>query len=97
MLDIKFVRSNPDLVKQAVKNRNGNLDAVVDELLLIDAKRLELTTQVEALRAEQNTASKQIPMLKKQGENTDALMAKMKEISDKIKEDGKIEIIGYNG
>ena len=56
MLDIKFVRSNPDLVKQAVKNRNGNLDAVVDELLLIDAKRLELTTQVEALRAEQNAA-----------------------------------------
>jgi len=91
MLDIKFVRSNPDLVKQAVKNRNGNLDAVVDELLLIDAKRLELTTQVEALRAEQNAASKQIPMLKKQGENTDALMAKMKEISDKIKEDGKIQ------
>ncbi len=91
MLDIKFVRSNPDLVKQAVKNRNGNLDAVVDELLLIDAKRLELTTQVEALRAEQNAASKQIPMLKKQGQNTDELMAKMKEISDKIKEDGKVQ------
>ena len=91
MLDIKLVRTNPDMVKQAVKNRNGNLDAVIDELLAIDAKRLELTTQVEALRAEQNAASKQIPMLKKQGENTDALMAKMKEISDKIKEDGKIQ------
>ncbi len=91
MLDIKLVRSNPDMVKQAVKNRNGNLDAVIDELLAIDAKRLELTTQVEALRAEQNAASKQIPMLKKQGVSTDELMTKMKEISDKIKEDGKVQ------
>lgn len=91
MLDIKTIRNNPDLVKQAVKNRNGNLDAVIDELLAIDAERLKLTSQVESLRAEQNAASKQIPMLKKQGENTDALMARMKEISEKIKEDGKLQ------
>ncbi len=91
MLDIKTIRNNPDLVKQAVKNRNGNLDAVIDELLAIDAERLKLTSQVESLRAEQNAASKQIPALKKQGENTDALMARMKEISEKIKEDGKLQ------
>ena len=60
MLDIKTIRNNPDLVKQAVKNRNGNLDAVIDELLEIDAERLKLTSQVESLRAEQNAASKQI-------------------------------------
>ncbi len=91
MLDIKTIRNNPDMVKQAVRNRNGNLDAVIDELLEIDEKRLKLTSQVESLRAEQNAASKQIPALKKQGENTDALMARMKEISEKIKEDGKLQ------
>ena len=64
MLDIKTIRNNPDMVKQAVRNRNGNLDAVIDELLSIDAERLKLTSQVESLRAEQNAASKQIPMLK---------------------------------
>lgn len=91
MLDIKTIRNNPDLVKLAVRNRNGNLDALIDELLEIDAERLKLTSQVESLRAEQNAASKQIPALKKQGENTDALMARMKEISEKIKEDGKLQ------
>jgi len=79
------------MVKQAVRNRNGNLDAVIDELLEIDAQRLKLTSQVESLRAEQNAASKQIPMLKKQGQSTDELMARMKEISEKIKEDGKLQ------
>ncbi len=91
MLDIKTIRNNPDLVKQAVRNRNGNLDAVIDELLTIDAQRLKLTSQVESLRAEQNAASKQIPALKKQGQSTDELMARMKEISEKIKEDGKLQ------
>lgn len=91
MLDIKTIRNNPDLVKQAVRNRNGNLDAVIDELLTIDAQRLKLTSQVESLRAEQNAASKQIPALKKQGKSTDELMARMKEISEKIKEDGKLQ------
>ena len=91
MLDIKTIRNNPDMVKQAVRNRNGNLDAVIDELLEIDAQRLKLTSQVESLRAEQNAASKQIPMLKKQGQSTDELMARMKEISEKIKEDGKLQ------
>lgn len=91
MLDIKTIRNNPDMVKQAVRNRNGNLDAVIDELLSIDAERLKLTSQVESLRAEQNAASKQIPALKKQGQSTDELMARMKEISEKIKEDGKLQ------
>ena len=53
MLDIKTVRTDPERVKQAVKNRNGNLDAQVDELLEIDAKRREIIAAVEALKAEQ--------------------------------------------
>ena len=48
MLDMKFVRENPDKVMQAVANRNGNLD--LTEFLELDKKRRELTQQVEALK-----------------------------------------------
>lgn len=88
MLDIKFIRANTDLVKQSVKNRKGNLDDLIDELLSIDDKRRDLTAKVEALKAEQNQASKQIPALKKEGKDVSEIMQKMKQISDNIKEIG---------
>ena len=53
MLDMKFVRENPDKVMQAVANRNGHLD--LTEFLELDKKRRELTQQVEALKKERNT------------------------------------------
>ena len=86
MLDIKFIRTNPELVKQAVRNRNGNLDAEIDQLLAIDVKRRELTAKTEALKAEQNAASKRIPQIKKEGGDVSEIMAQMKDISAKIKE-----------
>lgn len=88
MLDIKFIRANTDLVKQAVKNRGGNLDELIDQLLGIDDKRRELNSKVEAMKAEQNAASKQIPALKKEGKDVSEIMQKMKEISETIKEIG---------
>lgn len=86
MLDIKFIRENAELVKQAVRNRNGNLDKEIDELLEIDVKRRELTAKSESLKAEQNAASKQIPQIKKAGGDAGEIMARMKQISAQIKE-----------
>lgn len=86
MLDIKFVRANPQKVKDAVRSRNGNLDALVDELLEIDNQRRDLNSRVESMKAEQNQASKQIPMLKKEGRDCTEIMQRMKQISDGIKE-----------
>ena len=86
MLDIKFIRSNPELVKQAVHNRNGNLDKEIDELLEIDVKRRELIAKTESLKAQQNADSKKIPQIKKEGGDASAIMAEMKEISAKIKQ-----------
>ncbi|MBR5135344.1 MAG: serine--tRNA ligase [Clostridia bacterium] len=88
MVDIKLVRSNPEAVKAAVKKREMDLDAVIDEILEIDEQRRQLTGAVESLKARQNAASKQIPQMKKAGEDTTALMAEMKELSETIKEDG---------
>lgn len=86
MVDIKLVRSNPDFVKEAVKKREMNLDAVIDEILEIDAKRRALSGENDGLKAKQNAVSKQIPQIKKEGGDVSAIMAEMKELSNKIKE-----------
>lgn len=90
MLDIKIIRENPDKVKAALKTRNADYDCYIDEILEIDEKRRKLSTETDALKAEQNKVSKQIPIMKKNGENTDAVMAEMKEISEKIKNDNAV-------
>lgn len=90
MLDIKIIRENPDRVKAALKTRNADYDSYIDEILEIDEKRRNLSTETDALKAEQNKVSKQIPIMKKNGENTDAVMAEMKEISEKIKNDNAV-------
>ncbi len=87
MLDIKTVRQDPERVKQTVRNRQGNLDREIDELLEIDAKRREIISAVEVLKAEQNAVSKKIPQYKKEGKDVTSIFAEMKEISEKIKAD----------
>lgn len=87
MLDIKIVRQDPERVKQAVRDRQGNLDKEVDELLAIDLQRREIISAVEELKAKQNAVSKMIPQYKKEGKDVTAVFAEMKEISEKIKAD----------
>lgn len=85
MLDIKVIRANPELVKQAMKNRNKDMDKEIDEILAIDEERRQLNVAVDNLKAEQNKDSKLIPQYKKEGRDTDELMTRMKELSDEIK------------
>lgn len=87
MLDIKRIRENPDDVKKCLKTRNADYDGYIDEILQIDADRRKLSTETDALKAEQNKVNKQIPAMKKSGEDTTALMSQMKELSEKIKSD----------
>ena len=85
MLDIKLIRENPDLVKAAMKSRNKDMDALVDEVLAIDVQRRELMTITDAMKQEQNSASKQIPQIKKAGGDISEIMARMNEIKEKVK------------
>ena len=87
MLDIKLIRENPDLVKRAMKTRNKDMDALVDEILAIDARRRELSAKRDQLKARQNAAGKMIPQLKKEGKDTSELMAEMNAVKDAIKAD----------
>lgn len=91
MLDIKVIRENPEKVKQAMKTRNKDMDELVDKVLEIDIKRRELMTKTDALKQEQNNASKKIPQIKKEGGDISEIMARMNEIKETIKSnDGKI-------
>lgn len=89
MLDIKFIKNNAELVKQAMKNRQKPMDDVIDEIISLDEKRLKLISEVEAMRAEQNAFNKKIPAMKKSGEDTTEIMVKMKEISNAAAEKSK--------
>ena len=85
MLDIKLIRENPEKVKAAMKTRNKDMDAVVDEILEIDAQVRALTQKADALKAEQNAASKKIPQIKKEGGDIGEIMARMNEIKEEVK------------
>ena len=85
MLDIKRIRTESELVKAAMKNRGKNMDDKIDAILDIDAKRRELATATDALKAEQNKVSKLIPQYKKEGKDVSEIMLQMKEISETIK------------
>ena len=89
MLDIKFIKNNAELVKQAMKNRQKPMDDVIDEIISLEEKRLKLISEVEAMRAEQNAFNKKIPAMKKSSEDTTEIMVKMKEISNAAAEKSK--------
>ncbi len=84
MLDVKDLRNNFDAVKAALDKRHKDYN--LEQFKELDAKRRELIGQVEELKSKQNADSKEIPKLKKEGKDTTALMAEMKELSTKIKE-----------
>ena len=84
---MKFVRENPELVMDAMRKRNANVN--LDEFLELEKKRRELTLQVEALKSQRNAASQEIGKMKKAGENADAQMAEVRALCDKIAEDDK--------
>ena len=92
MLDIKTIKQDPEKFKEAMKKRNKDVN--VDEIISLDDKRRTLLFETEKCKAEQNTVSKKIPVLKKEGQDTTAIFAEMKELSDKIKEnDAAIKIL----
>ena len=83
MLDIKRIRQNPEEVARAVARRGKKTN--MDELLKLDADRRALIAEGEALKAEKNEVSKQIPMKKKNGEDVSALFEEMKTVSERVK------------
>ena len=84
MLDIKVIRENPEKINELLKRRNPDLS--IDKVLEIDEERRKIQYEADQLRAERKNISQKIGLMKKNGENTDEIQAKTRELGDKIKE-----------
>ena len=84
MLDIKRIREDFDGVKKSVESR-GKGDFGIDKVREYDIERRKLMAEVEQMKNQQSTSSRQIPVLKKEGKDTTELMAEMKKLSEEIK------------
>ena len=83
MLDIRFLRENPDVVKENIKKKfQDNKLPLVDEVIELDAKRREAQQEADALRAEKNKLSKQIGALMGQGKKEEAEAVKVQVAQD---------------
>jgi seryl-tRNA synthetase len=83
MLDIKFIRSNPDEIRAGLRKRRSKLD--LEEFLAIDQKRRDLLLETEELKARRNQASGEMARMKKSGENAEPLLAELGIVSARIK------------
>ena len=89
MLDINLIREQPDLVREALRNRQMD-DSPIDRVLELDAQRRALLQQVETLKAERNRVSKEIGRMKDEAERQAKIEA-MRAVGDQISElDGRV-------
>lgn len=83
MLDLKFVRTHPEIIKEALKKRNSSL--ILDEFLNHEENYRKLLFEVENLKAKRNTVSEEVGRLKKNGEDAESLILEMREVGQSIK------------
>lgn len=94
MIDIKFLRENPDIVKQNIKNKfQMHKLPLVDEVIELDNKNRELKLHGDELRAQRNSLSTQIGGLMRDGKKDEAekVKAEVKKINDELAENEKLE------
>ncbi|MCK9603853.1 MAG: serine--tRNA ligase [Candidatus Omnitrophica bacterium] len=82
MLDLKFIRENPELVKESLKNRNLKID--LGNLTKLDDTRRQVLIELEALRAQKNKANEEITAALKAKKDAKDVIISMKNIADKI-------------
>ncbi|CAA7599848.1 Serine-tRNA ligase [Acididesulfobacillus acetoxydans] len=84
MLDLKFVRSHPDAVKEALRKRNASVS--LDEFLQKEEERRKLLFRVESLKSRRNSVSEEVGRLKKKGGDAENLIVEMRQVGQTIKE-----------
>ena len=85
MLDIKYIKENPDEVIARLAKKGKDAKDEIAQILDLDAKRRALIAETEAIKAEQNKVNKLIPQYKKEGKDVAAIFAQMKELGAKTK------------
>ena len=89
MLDIKRIKEDPNGVKAALHAKEVDCDATIDRILELDEQRRELIASTETRKARQNKVSKDIPALKKAGQDVSAVFAEMAELKAGIAADAE--------
>ena len=82
MLELRFIRENPDKVKAGLAAKNDRRG--IDDILRLDERRRELIKQADALKEQRNKVSMEVARLKKEGKEASAILAEMKTVSDQI-------------
>jgi seryl-tRNA synthetase len=85
MLDAKFVRAEPEKVRQALLNRNMDTK-MLDEFLALDEQRRKKLYEVEQLKAERNAVSEEIALMKREKKDASSEIERMREVSRRIKQ-----------
>ena len=94
MLDIKYIRENPEEVIARLQIKGKDARADIEAILALDGERRTLITETEAIKAEQNKMNKLIPQYKKEGKDVAPIFAEMKAMSGKTKEiDEKLKAV----
>ena len=86
MIDIKLIRENPEEIKKRLLYKEVDCSDAIDRILELDGLRRDTIAKTEAYKAEQNKVSKQIPQMKKAGEDTAPVFARMNELKAAAKE-----------
>ena len=85
MLDIKYIKENPDEVIARLAKKGKDAKDEIEQILALDGRRRALIAETEAIKAEQNKTNKLIPVYKKEGKDVAPIFAQMKELSAKTK------------
>ncbi|MCR5648711.1 MAG: serine--tRNA ligase [Oscillospiraceae bacterium] len=86
MLDIKLIRDDPEGVKRRLRDKGADSDADIDRILELDKLRRDLIFRTEQMKSERNKLNSDVPRIKKEGGDTTALFARMKELGAEVKE-----------
>ncbi|MBR5245627.1 MAG: serine--tRNA ligase [Clostridia bacterium] len=94
MLDIRRIKENPEEIIDLLARKGKDARETIERILELDNQRRALVSETDNLKAKQNAVSKQIPAMKKAGQDTASVFAEMNALKETIKEnDGKISVI----
>ncbi len=94
MIDIKLIREKPEEVKRLLLNKEVNASDTIDRIIELDVLRRDTIAKTEAAKAEQNKVSKQIPAMKKAGEDVAPVIERLNALKETVKDsDGKLKDI----
>ena len=87
MIDIKLIRETPEVIKQRLLKKGAECSEDVDRIVGLDVRRRAIIAEAGTDKAEQNTLSKQIPVIKKEGGDSSGLISQLNALKEKIREE----------